>query len=223
MIRKLLKKAGKKLVGNSPRIPAAAPTKAATHRPAPPPHKPPAPETTATDAAASSSEPDVEVDAAKLEAWVNEGKKPLFVDIREPQEMGSGVVEGAAVMPMNTVPQRLKELPQDRPLVIYCAAGMRSYSVTHFLREQGVSNSWSLIDGVGAWLGTGAKAMQPPTGSPFSIAQTVTHTADGQNAVGTVEAIYKDGEKWRFSLRVASKGGGSQVLVDLSPDDLKRT
>jgi rhodanese-related sulfurtransferase len=39
---------------------------------------------------------------------------------------------------MDQVPRRLDELPRDRPILVVCAAGVRSRMVAAFLRAQGL-------------------------------------------------------------------------------------
>ena len=72
----------------------------------------------------------------------------LVVDIREPPELAGGVPRGALVLPMDLVPHHLERLPTDRPLVIACAAGARSFGVATWLRQQGYANAVSLSGGV---------------------------------------------------------------------------
>ena len=105
--------------------------------------------------------PELEVEAATLVQWIDEGQDPLFVDIREKHELYSGYAKGAKLIRMNDVPNHLDDLPKDRPLIIYCAAGVRSFGVAHWLREQGYEQAWSLIGGLSAWLDTGAPYEQP--------------------------------------------------------------
>ena len=96
--------------------------------------------------------PELEVDGDGVAAWVAEGKDILFLDIREPHEINYGHIRGATLIPMNSIPQRLSEIPAAPMVVVYCAAGARSYGVAHYLREQGIPEAWSLIGGIGAWL-----------------------------------------------------------------------
>jgi rhodanese-related sulfurtransferase len=102
-------------------------------------------------------EPELEVEASQLRIWVDRGKEVAFIDIREPGEIRQGVVVGCIWIPMNSVPDRLEELPKDTRLIIYCAAGARSFGVTHWLREHGFEDSWSLVGGIGAWLAEGGE------------------------------------------------------------------
>ncbi len=93
-------------------------------------------------------EPDIEVDTPQFKAWLEDDQEVTVVDIRESHELKLGYAEGALLIRMNDIPNRLDELPEKGArLVVYCAAGMRSFGVTHWLREQGWSDAWSLTSG----------------------------------------------------------------------------
>ncbi len=86
----------------------------------------------------------------------------VLLDIREPGELAYGVAEGAVLLPMDLVPHHLDELPRDRPLTVYCAAGARSWGVAHWLREQGFPLAVSLAGGVGVFPAIGHPVAAPP-------------------------------------------------------------
>jgi len=109
-------------------------------------------------------EPDFEIGASRLREWVDEGRTVHFLDIREAFEVGAGVVAGARWIPMNSVPDRLDEIPRDGTLIVYCAAGARSFGVTHWLRDRGFDDAWSLVGGLGAWFAEGGE--RGPEGGP---------------------------------------------------------
>ena len=46
---------------------------------------------------------------------------------------------------------KVELFPKDRPIVLYCAAGARSFGMAHFMRERGFSDAWSLTGGVAEW------------------------------------------------------------------------
>ena len=92
--------------------------------------------------------PEVEIDTDQLKAWIADETAFTLLDIRESHELRFGHAEDALLLRMNDIPNRLEELP-DRAtrLVVYCAAGSRSYGVAHWLREQGWEDAWSLESG----------------------------------------------------------------------------
>jgi rhodanese-related sulfurtransferase len=104
----------------------------------------------------------MEIDETRMREWLAEGP-PILLDVREPSEVQWGHADGALLIPMRQVPTRLSEIPKDQRLVVYCAAGARSFNVTGFLREQGYSDAWSLAGGFGAYVRAGGAAIKPAT------------------------------------------------------------
>jgi rhodanese-related sulfurtransferase len=88
------------------------------------------------------------------------GVPHTVLDVREPDELAICRVENAIHIPMAQVPQRLSELPADRPLVVMCHHGMRSLRVVNFLRGNGFDNAINLDGGIDAW----AAEIDPATG-----------------------------------------------------------
>ncbi len=93
-----------------------------------------------------------EVTAGELLAELKaEGARtPFLLDIREPYERRQGYIPDNLHIPMNSIPARLTELPREADIVVYCAHGNRSYSVTGWLIQQGYS-ARSLKGGIAAW------------------------------------------------------------------------
>lgn len=75
---------------------------------------------------------------------------PLLLDVREPYEWRQMRIPGALHIPMNSVPARLDELPKERPIIVFCAHGVRSFGVAHFLRQQGWE-AFNLAGGITQW------------------------------------------------------------------------
>lgn len=50
----------------------------------------------------------------------------LLVDVRQPREYLFGHIDGAVNIPLRELANRTDEIPQDRPVVIYCSTGYRS-------------------------------------------------------------------------------------------------
>ena len=78
--------------------------------------------------------------------------KIKLIDVREPWEFESARIAGSVPMPMGDVPARAhQELDPDERLVVLCHHGMRSMSVTVWLRNQGFEQVQSLRGGIDAW------------------------------------------------------------------------
>jgi rhodanese-related sulfurtransferase len=84
---------------------------------------------------------------------------PVVLDVREPWETNTAFVKPLAeagafdvlLMPMQTIPQRLNELPQDRPIACLCHHGARSQQVAAFLLNRGFEKIINIAGGIDAW------------------------------------------------------------------------
>lgn len=88
---------------------------------------------------------------AELQAWQREGRDFVLLDVREAGEVALAALEGHVHMPMHMVPLRHNELPDDRPLVVYCHHGVRSFQVAAFLQQAGFEAVYNLAGGIDAW------------------------------------------------------------------------
>jgi rhodanese-related sulfurtransferase len=81
----------------------------------------------------------------------DDNQEHFLLDVREQNEFDYCQIEGSQLMPMNTIPNRLDELPKDKPIVTICHHGMRSQQVAQFLFHNGFTNVINLAGGVHAW------------------------------------------------------------------------
>jgi len=75
----------------------------------------------------------------------------VFLDVREPFEHAAARIEGARLIPMREVPQRLSELESGAEIVVFCHHGSRSAMVVNFLRANGFQGAVNLAGGIDAW------------------------------------------------------------------------
>jgi Rhodanese-related sulfurtransferase len=87
----------------------------------------------------------------ELDAWRKAGRDVAVLDVREDWEVATVALEGAKHIPMRQVPERVAELPKDRPLVVMCHHGGRSRQVTGWLRQNGFPQAINLAGGIHAW------------------------------------------------------------------------
>jgi rhodanese-related sulfurtransferase len=92
-----------------------------------------------------------EIDAQQLKEMLGSPEPPFLIDVREDWEVSRGVISGATHIPMNLVSDQMDELPRDRKIVVYCAAGARSYAVAEYLLYQGFKDVINLDGGIMAW------------------------------------------------------------------------
>jgi glyoxylase-like metal-dependent hydrolase (beta-lactamase superfamily II)/rhodanese-related sulfurtransferase len=81
--------------------------------------------------------------------WLQMGAQPI--DVREPDELERGAIAGAVSVPLGDLPRSAGKLPAGRPLLVYCASGMRSTTAASLLERAGVGPVVNLKGGYGAW------------------------------------------------------------------------
>ena len=74
-------------------------------------------------------------------------KKTTIVDVRTPQEFSENRVESSINIPLNVIPEKIKELKEMQPIVMCCAAGIRSGQAVDFLK----SNGFGEVYNGGSW------------------------------------------------------------------------
>jgi rhodanese-related sulfurtransferase len=76
------------------------------------------------------------VSPAEAHRLVGEGA--LLVDVRSPGEFAGGHLAGAINVPVDAISARAEELvKKGKPIVVYCASGMRSGSAASTLKRAG--------------------------------------------------------------------------------------
>ncbi len=78
-------------------------------------------------------------------------KGVLLLDVREPFERATAVIEPSLHIPMGEVEARLAEIPKDRDVIVYCHGGFRSAMVAGYLESQGYRSVANLAGGIDAW------------------------------------------------------------------------
>ncbi|MGC3998617.1 MAG: rhodanese-like domain-containing protein [Anaeromyxobacter sp.] len=64
----------------------------------------------------------------------------LILDVRTPGEFAGGAYPGAKNIPVQELGARLSEVPKGKPIVVYCASGMRSASAAALLQRSGYAD-----------------------------------------------------------------------------------
>jgi len=72
----------------------------------------------------------------------------LLIDVRTPMENAAGALPGAINIPLDSMRERIGEIPADREIVLYCGVGLRGYLASNILRNSGFANVRNLIGGI---------------------------------------------------------------------------
>ena len=92
-----------------------------------------------------------EITPTALAEQLKTGTPPVVIDVREPYEFAIAEM-GGVLMPVETVPERLAEIPKDQPVVVHCRSGVRSARIIRMLEdEHGYDNLLNLKGGILAW------------------------------------------------------------------------
>ncbi len=95
---------------------------------------------------------DFEITPNEVKQELENGERPLLLDVREPMELQMAHIEGALHIPMGEIPMRAnQELDPDAHIVVVCHHGVRSLNVTHWLRQQGFERVQSMRGGIDRW------------------------------------------------------------------------
>lgn len=71
-----------------------------------------------------------------------------LVDVRTVMEYQSGSIANSINIPMDEVVERLEELKQMEPMILFCRSGNRSEQVVNYLKQMGLKD----IENGGGWL-----------------------------------------------------------------------
>jgi hydroxyacylglutathione hydrolase len=76
---------------------------------------------------------------------------PLAIDVRTPREREQKHIDGSLSVPLNRLADHLPSLPNDRPLLVYCAGGYRSSVAASLLQRSGFHSVAEIAGGFAAW------------------------------------------------------------------------
>lgn len=90
-----------------------------------------------------------EISVADFQALRASGTPVTLLDVREPWEIATAAIPGSLDIAMGDVPAKAHTaLDPDAHIVVVCHHGMRSLSVTMWLRREGFDQVQSLAGGI---------------------------------------------------------------------------
>jgi len=101
--------------------------------------------------AATESAARWEIEAREVQARRARGEDFDLIDVREPHEFEIAHIEGAKLIPLNSLPARLSELDSSREIVLHCHHGQRSMRALEYLYTSGFRKLKNLHGGIDSW------------------------------------------------------------------------
>jgi adenylyltransferase/sulfurtransferase len=99
------------------------------------------------------AEEPLEINVQDVRKLRDAGEDFLLLDCRESDEHAIAAIDGAWLMPMGEIADRVGELAgyEGRRIVVHCHVGGRSLRVAAWLRQQGFPRAQSMAGGIDQW------------------------------------------------------------------------
>jgi sulfur-carrier protein adenylyltransferase/sulfurtransferase len=94
---------------------------------------------------------EMDITPTELAQRLKRGDRVFLLDVRNPEEWEIGRIEGATLIPLPELHNRLHELDVTDEIVAYCKMGGRSARAVDLLRQAGFSRLRNLAGGITAW------------------------------------------------------------------------
>lgn len=83
---------------------------------------------------------------------LDDGEEPFILDVRSEAELESvGRIPGALHIHVTRLPEEYSEVPDDRPVAVFCGTGSRSMVAASFLEKKGYRNLSVVLGGLAGW------------------------------------------------------------------------
>ena len=98
-----------------------------------------------------------EISIQEVNRLLKRGENVVLLDVREKEELALGYLQGSLFVPRATLPEKAETLLPDKdvPIVVYCAAGVRSLLAAKTLKEMGYRQVSSMKEGIEGWKAAG--------------------------------------------------------------------
>ena len=93
-----------------------------------------------------------EIDVHELQERLARGAGVRLIDVREPWEAEINHIEGADLIPLGELPDRLAELDPQASYVVHCKMGGRSANAVAQMQQAGFRDVVNLEGGISAWV-----------------------------------------------------------------------
>lgn len=96
-----------------------------------------------------------DISSREAKALLEKNRNVFLLDVRTPQENSQARLPGTVLIPINEFERRIKEVPRNRTILVYCAVGSRSKPVAEYLSRNGYKDVYNMTDGIVGWYRNG--------------------------------------------------------------------
>lgn len=102
---------------------------------------------------------------------VQQGKEMIdrgevfILDVRAPDEYASGHIKNSTLLAVQDIPAqeldiKLKEIPKERKILVYCRSGRRSVAASTILVDKGFAQVYNMQGGITEWMNAGYETVK---------------------------------------------------------------
>ena len=128
-----------------------------------------------------------------------------LVDVRTPAEYTADHLQGARLIPINELADRLDEIDRIKPVIAYCLSGSRSLAAARLMEGQGFKEVYNMSGGMSAW--EDETAFGPPELGMDALTGDETPEEVVFKAYGLEEGLRK------FYVAMVKKAGDEKAAV----------
>ena len=92
----------------------------------------------------------MQIEPRQVKAWLDAGEKLLFIDVRQPADVGQARIAQAEPLDFQNGAKYM-QLPKDTRIVFACTSGLQSLDVAAYFAGHGFSQVYAMKGGVDAW------------------------------------------------------------------------
>lgn len=96
----------------------------------------------------------IDVSVQQAKEMIDRGEV-FILDVRTQEEYNEGHIMDSTLIPVDELDSRLKELPRDKKILVYCGTGRRSLTASEKLENSGFTQLYNMKGGITEWKNAG--------------------------------------------------------------------
>ncbi len=139
----------------------------------------------------------------------------VLIDVRTPEEYALGTIDDAINIELDTLRERLSEIPRDKPIFLFCGVGLRGYLASNILKANGYSDVRNLIGGIRTYNIATAQYTKATTnsGSDDTVQDATSQDVSAERVVVDACGLQCPGPILRLRERVSALNEGECIEI----------